>query len=54
MSYRKEKKQPLYPLCMTQQSMCFNVEDIKIQRNIKDNTEEEWEELVQIFRKNKR
>ena len=38
--------------------MCFNVEEMKIgnikERNIKDNTKEEWEKVVQIFRENKR
>lgn len=39
---------------MTQQRMCFNVEEIKIEnRKTQDNTAEEWKEVVQIFRENK-
>ena len=42
---------------MTQQTMCFNVEEIKIENrkaSKKDNTKAEWEELEQIFRENKK
>lgn len=35
--------------------MRFNVEQIEMEdRNIKDNTEDKWEEVVQMFRGNKR
>ena len=35
--------------------MHFNVEQMELEdRNIKDNTEDKWEEVVQMFRGNKR
>ena len=58
-NYRKEEEQPLYPLSAKEDDtrdhvlQCGRYEK-KQQGNIKDNTEEEWQEIMQIFRGNKR
>ena len=51
-NYKKEKEQPcahhFVKQRKIQQNMCLDVEEIldRKQRNIKNNTEEEWEEVV--------
>ena len=49
-NYSKEEEQLLSALRKTE----YNTADQRKEANIKDNTEEEWEEVVQIFRENKR
>ena len=49
-NYSKEEEQLLSALRETE----YNTADQRKEANIKDNTEEEWEEVVQIFRENKR
>ena len=39
---------------MTQQSMCFNEDEDRKQRNIKNNTDAWREKIAQIFTENKR
>ena len=58
-NYKKEEEQPLCPLCEIEEDTTENVlrcgrDTDRKQRNIKNNTEEEWEEVVQIYRENKR
>ena len=54
-NFKKEEEQPLCPLCEIEEDatehvlQCGGDTDRK-QKNIKNNTEEEWEEVVQIFR----
>ena len=58
-NYVKIEEQPLRSLCEKEDDttehalQCGRDEDRK-QRNIKDNTDEEWEDVVQIFKENKR
>ena len=58
-NYKKVEEQPLHPLCEIEEDKtehmlrCGRDTDRK-QRNIKNNTEEEWEEVVQIHKENKR
>ena len=58
-NFKKEEKQLLFPLCETDDDTtddvlkCGRDRDRK-QRNIKNNTEKEWEKVVQIFRENAR
>ena len=58
-NYKKEEEQPLCPLCETEDDTtehvlkCGEDRDRK-QRNAKNDTGEKWEEIVQIFRENKR
>ena len=58
-SYKKEEEQLLCPLCETEEDGTANVlkcgwdKDQK-QRNIKNNTEEEWEDTVLIFKEKER
>ena len=58
-NYQKEEEQPQYPLCKTEDDttvhvlQCGRDRDRK-HRNIKNNNEEEWKEVVQVFRENKR
>ena len=58
-SYQKEEEQLLCPLCETEEDGTANVlkcgwdKDQK-QRNIKNNTEEEWEDTVLIFKEKER
>ena len=55
-NHKKEEEQPLCSLCQIEDDTtehvfgCGGDRDGK-QRNIKNNAEEEWEEVVQIFRK---
>ena len=60
-NYKKEEEQPLCPLCEIEEDTTEHVlkrgrDTDRKQRNIKKkkNAEEEWEEVVQIFRENKR
>ena len=58
-NYKKEEEQALCPLYEIEEDTtehvlrCERDTDGK-QRNFKNNTEEEWEEVVQIYRENKR
>lgn len=58
-NYVKIEEQPLRSLCEKEDDttehalQCGRDEDRK-QKNIKDNTDEEWEDVVQIFKENKR
>ena len=53
-NYKKEEEQPLCPLCEIEEDTtehvlrCGRDTDRKQQRNIKNNTAKEWEEVVQI------
>ena len=58
-NYKKEEEQPLCPLCKIEEDTTEHVlrcgrDTNRKQRNIKNNTEEEWDEVVQIYRENKR
>ena len=58
-NYKKEEEQPLSPLCEIEEDTIEHVlrcerDTYRKKRNIKNNTEEEWEEIVQIYRENKR
>ena len=58
-NYKKEEEQTLCPLCKIEEYKTEHVlrcgrDTDRKQRNIKNNTEEEWEEVVQIYRENKR
>ena len=58
-NYSKEEEQLLSALRETEYNTAEQVlqcgRDVdRKEANIKDNTEEEWEEVVQIFRENKR
>ena len=52
----------MFPLCETEDEEDDTTDDVlkcrrdrdRKQRNIKNNTEEEWEKVVQIFRENTR
>ena len=50
-NYKKEDEQPLWPLCEIEDDTIEHVLKWWTERNIKNNTEEEWEEEVQIFSK---
>lgn len=54
--YRKEENQSLYQLYEKQDNTTEHVlrDEYRKQKNIKGNTEEELEEVVQTFRENKR
>ena len=58
-NYKKEEEQPSRPLCKIEEDTtehmlrCGRDTDRK-QRNIRNNTEEKWEEVVLIYRENKR
>ena len=58
-NYGTVEEQPPCPLCEKEDSktehvlQCERDEDRK-QRNMKDNNDEEWEEVVQIFKENRR
>ena len=61
-NYKKEEEQPFCPLCELEEYTREHVlkwerDTDRKQRNIKNNTEEEWEEVprvVQIFREKKK
>ena len=58
-NYKKEKEQLLCPLCEKGEDTAEHVlkcgrDTDRKQRNIRNNIEEELEEVVQIFRENKR
>ena len=57
-NYKNEEKIILCPLCeiedTTEHVLNWGINTDKRQKNIKNNTEEEWEEVVQIFRESKR
>ena len=49
-NYKKEEEQPLCPLC----EIDDDIDTDRKHKNIKNNAEEEWEEVVHIFRETKR
>ena len=58
-NYVKIQEQPLCPLRekeddTTEHALQWRRDEDRKQRNIKDNTDEEWEDVVQIFKENKR
>ena len=58
-NYKKEEEQSLCPLCEIEEDTTEHVlkcgrDTDRKQRNIKNNAEEEWEEVVEMYSENKR